>query len=126
MHERAVFLAMSEIRSKHFDEPDEVVSLPNVAGQIVLLGEVYVGRFVHQPGWCWAKDVKPLVGTPSCQHQHQGVVLSGHIQFTTDDGARRTTAIAARLGDAAWKELLAQHSDRVRIELDRFRGTKSR
>lgn len=33
-----------------------------------------------------------------------------------------STAIAARLGDRAWKELLARHSDRVRVELDRFRG----
>jgi class 3 adenylate cyclase len=33
-----------------------------------------------------------------------------------------STAVAARLGDAAWKELLARHGDRVRIQLDRFRG----
>lgn len=169
---------MGEIRLKRFDEPDETVSLPNVTGQIVVLGEVYVGRYVIQPGWRWSKDVKPHVGTPSCQHHHQGIVLSGRIQFATDDGARRTigpgeafdvppghdswvvgdepcitiefrgvrgwgrpatvgervlatllvtdivgsTAIATRLGDAAWKELLARHSDRVRLELDRFRG----
>lgn len=169
---------MSEIRSKRFDEPDEVVSLPNVAGQIVVLGEVYIGRYVAQPGWRWSKDVKPTVGTPSCQHHHQGIVLSGRIQFSTEDGAQRTcgpgeafdvppghdawvvgdepcvtiefrgvrgwgrlaavgervlatllvtdivgsTSIVSRLGDAAWKELLARHSDRVRAELDRFRG----
>jgi mannose-6-phosphate isomerase-like protein (cupin superfamily) len=33
-----------------------------------------------------------------------------------------STKVAARLGDAAWKELLAQHSAGVRIQLDRFRG----
>jgi class 3 adenylate cyclase len=33
-----------------------------------------------------------------------------------------STAVAARLGDAAWKELLGRHGDRVRLELDRFRG----
>ena len=33
-----------------------------------------------------------------------------------------STAIAARLGDAAWKKLLSQHFQRVRLELDRFRG----
>lgn len=169
---------MSEIKSKRFDEPDEAVSLPNIAGQIVVLNELYIGRYVLQPGWRWSMDVKPVVGTPSCQHHHQGVVLSGRIQFATDDGARRTvgpgeaydlppghdawvvgdepcvtiefrgvrgwgrpasvgervlatllvtdivgsTAIAARLGDAAWKALLVRHSDRVRLELDRFRG----
>ena len=169
---------MGEIQSKRFDEPDEVVSLPNLTGQIVVLGELYVGRYVHQPGWCWSKDVKPLVGTPSCQIHHQGVVLSGYTQITSDEGGQRTfgpgevfdvspghdgcivgeepcvtiefrgvrdwarprvagervlatllftdivgsTALAARLGDQPWQELLARHYDRVRLELDRFRG----
>jgi len=33
-----------------------------------------------------------------------------------------STAIAERIGDGAWRELLAQHNERVRWELDRFRG----
>jgi class 3 adenylate cyclase len=33
-----------------------------------------------------------------------------------------STATAARMGDLAWKQLLGQHNDRVRLELDRFRG----
>jgi class 3 adenylate cyclase len=33
-----------------------------------------------------------------------------------------STDLAVRLGDAAWKEVLAGHGDRVRRELDRFRG----
>jgi len=33
-----------------------------------------------------------------------------------------STAIAERLGDTAWRDLLAQHNERVRWELDRFRG----
>lgn len=169
---------MSEIQSKRFDEPDEVVSAPNLTGQIVVLGESYIGRYVHQPGWSWSKDVKPLVGTPSCQFHHQGVMLSGHMQVSTSDGAQRiigpgeafdippghdanvvgdepcisiefrgardwakpavagerilatllftdivgSTAIAARMGDKAWKQLLAQHYERVRQELDHFNG----
>lgn len=169
---------MGQIQSRRFDEPDEVVSLPNLSGQIVVLGETYVGRYAAQPGWRWSKDVKSVVGTSSCQHHHQGIVTSGHMQIVTDDGARRvigpgeafdippghdawvvgdepcvsiefrgvrdwarateagervlatllltdiigSTATATRLGDAAWKELLARHYDRVRLELDRFRG----
>src|SRR3990172_8972116 len=80
---------MGEILSKSFDEPDQVITLPGVDGQIVTLGELYVGRYTHQPGWCWSKDIKPLVGTPSCQFHHQGVVLSGHLLVTTNDGAQR-------------------------------------
>jgi class 3 adenylate cyclase len=169
---------MGDIMVKRFDEPDEVVSLRNLAGRVVVLNEVYVGRYVADPGWRWSKDVKPVVGTPSCQFHHQGFVLSGRMEVVTDDGARRvmgpgdvfdippghdawvvgddpcvsveflgvrgwarpasigerilatllvtdivgSTAIATRLGDAAWKDLLARHSHRVRLELDRFRG----
>ncbi len=169
---------MSELLSKRFDEPDETVSAPNMSGQVVVLGETYVGRYVYQPSWRWSTDVKPVVGTPSCQFHHQGIVLSGRYRIVTDSGAERTigpgeafdvppghdafvvgdeacvtiefrgakdfarpmaigervlatlmvtdivgsTAMAARLGDAAWKKLLMQHSERVRSELERFRG----
>ena len=169
---------MASPQSKPFDEPDEVVTLPHLKEQVVMLGEVYVARIVHEPGWSWAEHVKPVVGTPSCLHHHQGVLLSGRLQFEMDDGARRvirageaydvppghsglvvgdepavaiefagvrgwgkppergervvatllvtdivdSTAVAARLGDAAWKEVLARHGDRVRLELDKFRG----
>jgi class 3 adenylate cyclase len=166
------------LHSKRFEEPDELQKLPLLTRQVVTLGEVYVSRTVMDPGWSWAEHVKPIVGTPSCQHHHQGVVLSGRIEFETDEGARRvfgpgeafdappghdarvvgeeqvvsiefagargfgkpaetgervvatllvtdivdSTAVAARLGDAAWKEVLGRHGDRVRLELDRFRG----
>jgi class 3 adenylate cyclase len=33
-----------------------------------------------------------------------------------------STAIAERIGDSSWRELLARHNERVRWELDRFRG----
>jgi len=35
-----------------------------------------------------------------------------------------STALAGRLGDARWKDALARHSDRVRRELDQFRGVE--
>jgi class 3 adenylate cyclase len=173
---------MGEILTKNLDQPDEVVDLPKLSGQLVALGDLYVGRYVHQPGWRWATDVKPQVGTPSCQVHHQGVVLSGRVHMLTDEGGHRTlgpgdvfdigpghdayvvgdepfvtlefrgardwarpaaagqrvlatmlftdlvgsTALAAQLGDTAWKRLLARHYDRVRLELDRFRGEELR
>ncbi len=33
-----------------------------------------------------------------------------------------STAKLHAMGDAAWRELLAEHNDRMRLELDRFRG----
>jgi class 3 adenylate cyclase len=171
---------MARLQSTRFEEPDELVTLPLVTVQVVLLGEVHVARLVHQPGWSWAEHVKPVVGTPSCQHHHQGVVLEGEVEIETETGARRilrageafevppghdarvigdkpfvtiefggvhgwakpadagerfvatllvtdivdSTKVAARLGDAAWKELLARHNEGVRIQLDRFRGVE--
>jgi class 3 adenylate cyclase len=166
------------IVSKSFDEPDELVTQPLMTMQVVVLGEVYVARTVHQPGWSWAEHLRPVAGTPTCLHHHQGVVLSGQVEIEMEGGARRivrageafdippghlsrvvgdepyvsiefagvrgwakspdagervvatllvtdivgSTDVAVRLGDAAWKELLAGHGDRVRRELDRFRG----
>jgi class 3 adenylate cyclase len=171
---------MARLQSKRFDEPDELVTLPLVTVQVALLGELHVARLVHQPGWSWAEHVKPVVGTLSCQHHHQGVVLEGEVEVETDTGARRilrageafeippghdarvigdrpfvtiefggvhgwakpaeagerfvatllvtdivdSTKVAVRLGDAAWKELLARHNEGVRIQLDRFRGVE--
>src|SRR5262249_6347934 len=39
-----------------------------------------------QPGWRWSKDVKPIAGTPSCQHRHVGYVMSGHLHVLMEDG----------------------------------------
>ena len=166
------------IVSKSFDEPDELVTQPFLEVRVVVLGEVYVARNVHQPGWRWSEHVRPVVGTPLCLHHHQGVCLSGEVEVEMESGARRrvragevfdippghdswvvgdepfvtveftgvrgwakppdagervvatllvtdivgSTDVAVRLGDAAWKELLARHGDGVRRQLDRFRG----
>jgi class 3 adenylate cyclase len=172
---------MGKVLVKHFDEPDEVVSVPGQISNVVTLGDTYVAWSIAQPGWSWSKDVKPLVGTPSCQIHHQGVVISGNLRVKSDEGAERTigpgeafdiepghdgwvvggepciyiefhgvrewgksqlgarvlttllftdivgsTSIAAGLGDAAWKELLARHYRRVRLELEKYRGEESK
>jgi len=169
---------MSSLESKSFDEPDDVVSLPLLREDVVVLGEVHVARIVHEPGWSWSEHMQPVVGTPSCLHHHQGVVLTGAAEIVTDRGAKRvirageafnippghhsrvvgdepyvtiefmgvrgwgkpteagervvatllvtdivgSTETASTLGDTAWKRLLGQHGDRVRRELERFRG----
>jgi class 3 adenylate cyclase len=169
---------MATLQSKPFDEPDELITLPLLTSQVVVLGEVYLARSIHEPGWKWSEHVKPVVGTSSCLHHHKGVVVSGQMEVKTDSGARRrigpgealevppghdawvvgdeplvtieftgvrgwakpaeagervvatllvtdiveSTAVAARLGDAAWREQLARHGDLVRVQLDRFRG----
>ncbi len=83
---------MNELISKRFESPDETVSLPNFSGNIVILGETYVAKHVFQPGWRWSKDIKPVVGTASCQFHHIGVALSGRMHVIMDGGAERTLA----------------------------------
>jgi class 3 adenylate cyclase len=172
---------MGKILIKRFDEPDEIISVPGNISKVVTLGDTYVAWSVYQPGWRWSKDVKPLVGTPSCQIHHQAVMLSGVFKLLSDEGVERTigagevfdiepghdgwvvgdepcvllefhgvrewgkpqlgarvlttllftdivgsTATAARLGDIAWKERLAQHYHRVRLQLEKYRGEESK
>jgi class 3 adenylate cyclase len=54
---------------------------------------------------------RPVVG--------RGERLSATLLFTD---IVDSTATAERIGDAAWRELLARHNERVRFELDRYRG----
>jgi class 3 adenylate cyclase len=37
-----------------------------------------------------------------------------------------STAIAARVGDVVWMDLLTRHYDRVRLELEKYRGEESK
>jgi hypothetical protein len=37
-------------------------------------------------GFQWSKDIKPLVGTDSCQKSHFGILQEGKMQVTMDDG----------------------------------------
>jgi hypothetical protein len=82
-------LASMGIVARSFEEPDELVTLPLVQVQMVVVGEVYVARTVHQPGWSWSEHVRPVAGTATCQHHHQGVVVSGKVEIEMEGGARR-------------------------------------
>jgi len=50
-------------------------------------GATAVLKGTFEPGWRWSDDVKPLVGTESCQVHHQGMVLSGTMTVRLDDGS---------------------------------------
>jgi len=45
-----------------------------------------IGRGVFEPGWRWSVDLKPFVGTPSCQVHHLQLVLSGRLGLQMDGG----------------------------------------
>src|SRR5688572_30410896 len=71
------------------DEPDEIVSGPRVAKRIVTVGKTAIARIECQPGWRWSTDIKPTARTVSCQHHHQGMILSGRLHVVSDEGGER-------------------------------------
>ncbi len=169
---------MGMISAKSFDQPDEVLPKSNVSKRSVLVGKTYIARTEYKPGWRWSKDIKPTAKTASCEHHHQGVIVSGRLHIVADEGGERSlgpgdafdvlpghdswvlgdepcvtiefqsaqdwgkppesgervlvtlmvtdivgsTAAAARIGDVAWKALLARHYESVRRDLDTYRG----
>ena len=81
---------MAEIRRKSLDSPDDHVRYPKGYTDEVHLGELVVGRSVHEPGWRWSTHVKPIVGTPTCQVHHVGVMMAGSFAVRADDGTEAT------------------------------------
>ena len=55
--------------------------------ELVELGDVAFGRVRYEPGWRWSVDLKPIVGTASCEIHHLGFVLSGRLRVLMDDGS---------------------------------------
>jgi class 3 adenylate cyclase len=84
------------LQRKGFPVPDETRSFPNGRVEVVTLDEIWVSRFVFQPGWRWSKDVAPIAGTRSCQHRHVGYTISGRLHVRMDDG----TEMSIGPGDA--------------------------
>ena len=76
-------------------------------------------------GVLWVDDPEPLVGAIE---SFLGLVspaqdldrILATVLFTDIVGS---TEMAARLGDTAWKELLATHDERAKAEIERHRGT---
>ena len=99
---------MTGVTSVNFDQPDETRSFPNGQWDIVHIGESTVARATFQQGWHWVDDVKPLVGTDSCQQRHVGYLVSGRLQVRTEDGIELTIgpgqAYVIEPGHDAWTD----------------------
>jgi class 3 adenylate cyclase len=81
---------MGVISSKSFDQPDEILPGSNVSKRSVTVGQTYIARNEYLPGWRWSKDMKPTAKTASCQHHHQGVIVSGRLHVVSDEGGERS------------------------------------
>jgi hypothetical protein len=53
---------------------------------VVRTGDARVKRSVYPPGMRWSTDLRPLVGTDSCQHAHVGFLARGRLHFEYADG----------------------------------------
>jgi class 3 adenylate cyclase len=69
-----------------FSEPDRVGGVGGVRLEVLQFGDIAVTRITDPPGWRWSTHVKPIVGTESCQAHHVGVIVSGRLGVTLDDG----------------------------------------
>lgn len=77
---------MASIQRKSLDQPDETRPVDKGAVEVVQLDSGTVMRTVFQPGWRWSECVKPIVGGDSCQVDHFGYVVSGHMHVRMNDG----------------------------------------
>jgi class 3 adenylate cyclase len=166
------------IRRKNLGEADDQRRFPHGIGVSIDLGTLVIGRAVLEPGWRWSLDIRPSVGTASCQIHHLHLLLEGRFAVEMDDGEMATfgpndvmdippghdawvigservvlidiagnagdfglpvsrsrmvasilmsdivasTELAGRVGDAEWKQRLAEHNRVVRRQLERFGG----
>jgi len=84
------------LQRKSLNQPETVRKFPHGHIDSVALGESEIGRWEFEPGWRWSHDVRPIVGTRSCQNRHVGVCLQGFLHIQMDDG----TAMDIQPGDA--------------------------
>ena len=77
---------MNEVILKRFEAPDEVRTFEKGRFEIVELGGATIGRATYQPGWRWSEHVAPLSGTPFCEVEHVGLVVSGCATAAMVDG----------------------------------------
>jgi hypothetical protein len=82
---------------KNIGQPDELRRMPkgNGQGAIVTVAGTTVVSGELQPGWRWSNDLRPVVGTTSCEFPHTGIMLSGIMHIEMDDG----TSVDLKPGD---------------------------
>jgi len=82
---------MSSIEVKSFSNADEVnTDFNNARIDAVNVGGQRIIQLTLQPGWKWSNDIKPAVGTESCQATHLGVIIAGTVKAIHNDGTEAT------------------------------------
>lgn len=71
-------------------QADEAKDMPNARMEAVNVLGQRVMKLTLAPDWKWSTDIKPIVGTPSCQATHTGIIIEGTIHCVCDDGSEAT------------------------------------
>ena len=77
---------MPGLHARGFDSPDETRTPDKTHVDVVHMGSTTAARYTFEPGWKWSEDIKPKVGTDSCQKHHVGYATEGRLSVVTDDG----------------------------------------
>ena len=76
---------------RDFNNPDDQINtFNNATVDVCKVGDQRVMRITAEPGWKWSNDVKPHVGTESCQATHLGIIVSGAVCAKHNDGTEKT------------------------------------
>lgn len=87
---------MAGVQTLNFDAPDETRAPDKARVDVVRSGGATAARLALDPGWKWSECIKPVAGTESCELRHVGVVQSGTLHVSHDDG----TEVDLRPGEA--------------------------
>lgn len=93
---------------KRFEKPDEHREFKGHGSMDILAfaNGMTFGRGKFEPGWRWSNDVKPLVGTESCEVAHSGICLKGSMVIRMNSGeefrVREGDAFEIAPGHEAW------------------------
>lgn len=77
---------MTTIDKRNFSMPEKTKHVGRMKVETVTIGSLKFSRNTAAPGWKWSEDVKPIVGTESCQVNHLIYVISGKVHTRMDDG----------------------------------------
>jgi quercetin dioxygenase-like cupin family protein len=80
---------MASLETRSLDQPDETRPIDKGKVEVIEIEGRSVMRTTFEPGWRWSECVKPVVGGDSCQVDHFGYCISGHLHVQMDDGSEK-------------------------------------
>jgi quercetin dioxygenase-like cupin family protein len=79
---------MLSVLLKRFEKPDETRTFEKGKFEVINIGKATIGRASYDPGWKWSKHNAPTAGTPRCEVEHVGMVISGRSMVLMNDGGQ--------------------------------------